>query len=71
MRITKEVWGHTVELEFIKVKDFNRHTLFQVYKVENDKLVPTYQESFTDDQIKRIVSNGYKYFSGNDWGKAY
>lgn len=66
MKIIKNVWGHTVELDFIKVKDFNRHTLYQVSK-DGVKL---YKESLTDDQLKRIVLNGYKYLNDKEYGRC-
>lgn len=66
MKITKNVWGHTVELEFIKIKDYPKHSLYQVSK-NGAKL---YQESFTNDQLKRIVLNGYQYLNDKEFGRC-
>ena len=60
MRVTREIQGHTIELELDVVKEFPRHTLYQVSKIVNGVKVPVRQESFTRFQLAEIVKNGYK-----------
>lgn len=46
--------GCIVELELEEIKQYPRYTLYQVYKIDGDKKVPLYQETFTRWQIRRI-----------------
>lgn len=60
MRVTRELQGHVIELELDEVKEYPRHTLYQVSKIVNGVKVPVRQESFTKFQMAEIVKNGYK-----------
>lgn len=59
MKITKQVWGHTVELELVKIKDYPRHSLYQVFEVKNGKRIPVYKECYTPAQLRELVKSGY------------
>lgn len=59
MKIRKTVQGQVVELELVKIKDYPRYGLYQVYKLENGKRIPIYQECYTYLQIKEIVKKGF------------
>lgn len=67
MKLIKNVWGHTVELDYIIIKKYEHHTVYQVSK-DGCKL---YKESFTDDQLKRIILNGYRYFTDKEYGRCF
>ncbi len=55
MKIIKKVQGHDIELDLIKVKDYPRYTLFNVYKED----VLLYKTCFTSLQIQELVLKGY------------
>ncbi len=59
MKIRKTVQGHVIELELVKIKNYPRYGLYQIYKLENGKRIPLYQECYTRLQIKDIVDKGY------------
>ena len=59
MKIRKTVQGQVVELELVKIKDYPRYGLYQVYKLENGKRIPLYQECYTHLQLKEIAKKGY------------
>lgn len=54
MKIIKNVRGVKVELELVKVKDFDKFSLYEVYK--NGVLI--YKETYTKEQINQIIANG-------------
>ena len=60
MRVTRELQGHVIELELDEIKEYPRHTLYQVSKIVNGVKVPIRQESFTKFQMAEIVKNGYR-----------
>ena len=62
MRVKKCVSGSfdSVELELEKIQDYGRYCLYQVYKVDGDKLTPLYKTAYTDEQIKDIILKGYR-----------
>jgi len=57
MVIHKKIYGEIVELEFIKVKNYENFNQYQVYKKVNNERVPLYIENFTDLQIREIANN--------------
>lgn len=57
MKIEKSIQGHNVELELIKIKDYSRYSLYQVYKLVNGKRIAIYQECYTNLQIQEIKRN--------------
>lgn len=59
MKIKKRVQGHDIELEVVKIKDYPRYSLYQVYKIVNSKRIPLYKECYTQLQIKEIIRRGY------------
>lgn len=54
MKIIKNIRGVKVELELIKVKDYGKFSLYEVYK--NGVLV--YKETYTNEQMSQIINNG-------------
>lgn len=58
MKIKKRVQGHDVDLELVKIKDYPRYTLYQVYKLVNGKRIKLYRECYTKLQIKEIIAKG-------------
>lgn len=58
MKIKKKVQGKYVDLELVKIKDYPRYSLYQVYKLVNGKRIAMYQECYTDLQIREIKSKG-------------
>lgn len=57
MEIKKKVQGHIINLEIIKIKDYPRYGLYQVYKLENSKRIPLYKTCYTNLQIIEIIKN--------------
>ena len=47
MKIKRKVQGHIIDLEIIKIKDYPRYGLYQVYKLENSVSVYHF--------IKRVI----------------
>lgn len=58
MKIKKKVQGKEIGLELVKIKDYPRYSLYQVYKLVNGKRIGMYQESYTDLQIREIKAKG-------------
>lgn len=52
MKIRKIVQGQIVNLELVKIKDYSRYTLYQVYKLVNGNRIPIYKTTYTKLQIK-------------------
>lgn len=59
MIVKKIVLDIIVPMEIKKIKDYERYSLYQVYKIVDKKRVPLYKETFTDRVIKNIISNDY------------
>lgn len=57
MKIKKKVQGHIIDLEIIKIKDYPKYGLYQVYKLENSKRIPLYKTCYTNLQIIEIKKN--------------
>lgn len=57
MKIKKKVQGQDVELELVKIKDYPRYGLYQVYKLVNSKRIPLYKQCYTKLQIEEIIKN--------------
>ncbi len=57
MKIKKKVQGQDIELELVKIKDYSRYGLYQIYKLVNGKRIPLYQECYTKLQIEEIIKN--------------
>lgn len=57
MKIHKRIHGEFVELELVKIKDYPRYSLYQIYKIENNQRIPLYKECYTDLQIREIIQN--------------
>lgn len=60
MKITRLINGHRVELILEKIEEYERYSLYQVYKLVNGVKVPIRQECYTDFQINEIINDGYK-----------
>lgn len=58
MKIKKKVQGKEIELELVKIKDYPKYSLYQVYKLVNGKRIAMYQECYTDLQIEEIKAKG-------------
>lgn len=59
MKIKKMVQGHTIELELIKVKDYPRYGLYQVYKLINGKRIALYKTCYTKLQLMELAKKKY------------
>lgn len=59
MRIRKLVYGHYIELDLVKVKDYPTYSLYNVYKIENNKRSLLYKQCYTELQIKEIIDKGF------------
>lgn len=57
MEIIKRVMGHDIKLVIIKIKDYPRYRLYQVYKIINKKYIPLYKTCFTDYQMCEIAKH--------------
>jgi hypothetical protein len=55
MKVRKRVQGVWVELEFKKVKEYDRFTLYEVCKDG----IPIYKESLTKLQLSELKRNNY------------
>ena len=64
MIIKKRILGHDVEFELVKLREYERYSTYQIYKIVRDrynvkKRIPMYRETFTDLQIREILDKGY------------
>lgn len=57
MKIRKIVQGQIVDLELVKIKDYSRYTLYQVYKLVNGNRIPIYKTTYTKLQMKELVKS--------------
>ena len=57
LKIKKKVQGQDIDLEIVKIKDYPRYSLYQVYKLVNGKRIPMYTECYTELQIQEIIKN--------------
>lgn len=58
MEVKKRIIGRTITLEFIKIKDYPRYSLYQVYKHKNGSYIPLYQTCLDKIQLREIKRNG-------------
>lgn len=58
MKIIKEIQGHKIAQEIIKIKDYPRYALYQVNKIENGKRIPLYKQCFTNLELQEIIRKG-------------
>ena len=58
MKIKKKVRGFKIELELVKIKDYSKYALYQVYKLINGKRITLYRECFTASQMSEIIVKG-------------
>lgn len=50
-KVRKDLDGNIIKLKLVKIKDYEKFTLYQVVKVINDKEeIPLYKETFTPEQ---------------------
>ena len=59
MKIRKRVYGHYITLDLVKVKDYSTYSLYNVYKIENNKRSLLYRQCYTELQIKEIIDKGF------------
>ena len=59
MKIRKTVQGHVIELELVKIKDYPRYGLYQIYKLQNGKRIPVYQECYTKLQLRELAEKNF------------
>lgn len=59
MKIKKKVQGQDVELELVKIKDYPRYGLYQIYKIVNGKRIPVYKECYTKLQLKELAEKDF------------
>ena len=59
MKIKKLVYGHYIILDLVKVKDYPTYSLYNVYKIENNKRSLLYKQCYTELQIKEIIDKGF------------
>lgn len=59
MKIKKKVQGQDVELELVKIKDYPRYGLYQIYKIVNGKRIPAYKECYTKLQLKELAEKDF------------
>lgn len=52
MKIHKIENGISIITEFIKIKEYERFSLYQVYLIQGNKKIPIYKECYTDMQLK-------------------
>lgn len=57
MNIKKRIQGMTVEIEFEKIKEYDKYDLYQVYRIKNGIRIPLYKECFTDMDLDLIHKN--------------
>lgn len=57
MKIKKKVQGQDIDLELVKIKDYSRYSLYQVYKLVNGKRIPIYTQCYSKLQIQEIIRN--------------
>lgn len=60
IKVKRNIHGTTVDLEYIRLKNYKNYSLWQVFKMRNGKSIPVYTECFTELQIKKLIEDGKK-----------
>ena len=55
--IERTVYGDKIKLLIEKIKEYDKFTIYQVYKVDNNNKIPLYKESYTCEQLKEFMKN--------------
>ena len=56
MRIMKKNYGDITEIEIEKIKDYDRFSLYQLYKIKDGKKTPLYKECYNKEHLKEITN---------------
>ncbi len=67
MLIRKMIEGKIINLKLERIKKYRRYNLYQVYKLENDKWIPTYQTTYTHAQIQNMINKNYILYEEDDY----
>ena len=59
MKIIKRVQGDNIELEIVKIKEYPRYSLYDVYKNVNGKRKFLYKQCYTKLQLNEIKAKGF------------
>ncbi len=54
MKILKRLQGEVIDLEFEKIRDYKKYSLYQVYKVVNGEKIKLYKQCYNDFDLKEI-----------------
>ena len=57
INIERNVYGDKIKLLIEKIKEYDKFTIYQVYKVDNNNKIPLYKESYTCEQLKEFMKN--------------
>lgn len=60
IKIKRDIHGTTVDLEYIRLKNYKNYSLWQVYKTVNGRSIPVYTECLTEFQIKKLRCGEYE-----------
>ena len=55
MKFKKRNYGDITEIEIEKIKDYDRFSLYQLYKMVDDKKIPLYKECHTKEHLNEIA----------------
>lgn len=55
MKFKKRNYGDITEIEIEKIKDYGRFSLYQLYKIVDDKKIPLYKECYNKEHLKEIA----------------
>ena len=58
MKFKKRNYGDITEIEIEKIKDYGRFSLYQLYKIVDDKKIPLYKECYNKEQLIKIAERG-------------
>lgn len=59
MYVVKKCLYKTLKLKLVKIRDYSRYSLYQVYEVRDKELVPLYRECFTLLDLYEIAKNHF------------
>lgn len=58
MRIRKGAYSY--EIRLVKIKDYERFSLYQIYRIEGKEEIPIYKETFNKEQLELLKIKGVK-----------
>lgn len=60
MDIDKQIQGHYITITLEKIKDYDRFSLYQVFRTDGESKKPLYKECYSKFQMDELKRNHYR-----------